>query len=164
MEISELSWRSEKRASQGVVFECSATSGSIGHQKGRQHETNPNWWVDPCNDSTLWSCYGPYIEMEPGLYEFSWLVEFELGSIMMTEDRNQPVAVMDACINTGGTVLIERAMSYNTATSLPNPYHGYISLPEYKLSEKVSDIEIRFRARHLAKKCILKELSIYRLP
>ena len=54
----------------GPIRKFAGTSGSISHLCGRPARDNTNWWTGegPCD----YFCYGPYVVLDPGRYNFWW--------------------------------------------------------------------------------------------
>lgn len=62
----------EATTQEGVdVFFETAASPRILHQTGTVHQ-NGRWWTDYCDQRRQWTCFGPYLNLEPGHYVAEW--------------------------------------------------------------------------------------------
>jgi hypothetical protein len=64
-----------------IVGNWQASDPAVGHQKGTPYNDNagaPWWWHDPCDSSEGWTCYGPYVTLEPARYGFNWQFNVDL--------------------------------------------------------------------------------------
>lgn len=54
-----------------------ATDPRIGHKRGTPYPGQPDWWLsrreDASNNDPM--CYGPYLSLDAGVYDFYWEVE-----------------------------------------------------------------------------------------
>lgn len=130
-----------------------AAGSGIRHQRGEEH-SNGQWWVDTVKESGLWTCYGPYINLEQGSWRAAW--EFYID----VHNTEKPCFGFDVVAFVARqTIVAERIMRLGGNETT---WDGRVVV-DFDIGTDMDKVEVRMRPHYAAKLLIAKKLWIRNL-
>lgn len=146
------------------------TSPGIYHfadRGGGSSSENPRWYYEPGTAGYGYVCYGPYITLDPGRYEFMWDVRVGFSCPPGLTMQNYVTLGLDICTNNGMTILQSRIITWKTVCErdgINGFYEGLLRLQQpLTLGVRTPLLEYRLLANQIVTFIIAKELQLYRI-
>ena len=134
-----------------------AADDAILHHRGKQHDSH--YWIDKTRTDDRWTCYGPYVDLQPGRYRATWGMSLGVSCPPMVTASRKWVVEIDVVANTGTRTLWgPKGATWETACSQTGNVSAVFDVPT-----GANQVEVRLRKRKWAEYLIAKCLFIERI-